>query len=328
VENLDLLLTSFDSDEELPSSHKDDGWLNVLVKEAPALHNLTFSGIDYPWITSMQFPYNQITSLHFDSRTAITLSSVFQLFTRLEHLSTADPGIVPTGSPFSARSDTLKSLVVIVYTWQATCTLLSGLHLPSLYSLELILEVRAVKGEKDMGHLTRALKTMLQQSSCVLRSFVTRLAFNCHELPQIIALMPSITDLSIHVFFDPPDCIEQFFSILASSNKTEPGMLVLPLLKNLQVWIVAIPLTSNGYVSPLPDPEYIITMVDSRRDLPLDNNNDGIITTRSPCLAELSSVAFRIFSERLGDNFCSILKERLQVHMKRGLTVVAREGYW
>ncbi|THU92573.1 hypothetical protein K435DRAFT_800349 [Dendrothele bispora CBS 962.96] len=302
-------------------------WLRLgsLVKNATSLRNLASSDLDYN--IEMSFEENRITSLQlYDDDYG--LKDVFRLFPHLQHLD------ITLGRPSDSkcpklsselRSAALKSLIVRIASWRST-PLLSSLRLPSLDSLELLIQLDG--SVRDKKPLMSSLETMFRQSSPPLQSFKidSGHSLTSLQLLDILSWMPSLTDLSIHVistvlregFLAQLTYIPDSKSLPTYDPEKSTSSVLLPRLKNLEIGINFE--TDVGRF--IPDMDSVIAMIESRivySSLADEIHDDSLVD-------KLSHLTFLILyfpyhSERAwAEEFRTTLKKRLREHMNQGFT--------
>ncbi|THU88167.1 hypothetical protein K435DRAFT_317959 [Dendrothele bispora CBS 962.96] len=330
------------------------------MKNSPLLRNLVLFNF-YDWFARVvPFEHHQVNSLYITSfcENEPGAVDIFRLFFRLEHLRInidRIPGLpslseINDDVPYpQCHSSTLKALVITVRSMRSSNRVIPSLVLPSLRSLELFFDYRKTQ-EPDKGFSMQNLKNMLRHSPHI-ESFKlhSRMDILSRDVLDMLAHVPSLTHLAIEadsLFFD-----DNFFldMTLTPPSPTHPPpdedidtLGLLPRLKSLDLTIRFLTYNTSG--QDAPNPKFIVNMIESRRNIHQQQDDTSIGSdqtkpeqSRIPTtLNELSH--FRIAAPiedsslpedekyRWHGNLSRLLRDRLRVHMDRGLSCTQNLG--
>ncbi|KAF5366161.1 hypothetical protein D9758_005774 [Tetrapyrgos nigripes] len=298
----------------------DSEVLSGIWKHAPVLQSLCIEGYDED--SPLLFSSELLQSLRF-CNSCPSLANAFQLLTNcpnlqefyftIEHLEEDDDVLSP-----SFTHSQLRSLSCEVPSHDL-CNLLSSFTFPSLTSLNLGLSI--IVGSETFSVFS-PMKDMFQRSGCSLR--VLKLATgglfaSTEELIEILSLTPTVTDFVLNVSEQLNLLSIEFFQSLSfrDDNGDKPAVhdIILPQLESFRVaGFEDLSLESFDY----PHPEAMLTMINSRRQLPTNFSN----STQLRQLARFEWSAFLGRPEIGGqwmDSFTSDIEPGLRALEREGL---------
>ncbi|KAK7448839.1 hypothetical protein VKT23_013568 [Stygiomarasmius scandens] len=224
-----------------------------LLEQAPQLRSLDIDEFG----ALLTLPFSQLLTIR---STFWSLGQLSQCFVMCRSLQKADIFIEDFDvSGFRSRQiyhAGLRALKCTFKRGQNVADVLSTLMLPAINELELSITLLGTIRSSPAS----ALKNMLLESGCRLEKLKLGADFytSDQELIDILTITPTLTHFELETF----DCTVDLFHGLTFRDNVST---ILPCLTSLSLRILWLYSTHSRSLSPVPEPEAILSMVQSRR---------------------------------------------------------------